>query len=190
MPPAANQPDVSGLGLLNSYAIVFIVAFIVTLLVTPLVRQIALRANVTDRPDADRKIHKYPVAYLGGMAVFAGLIAAIAVSYFVVDGVADSYLGVPFAVILGTHFVIDRWRLARYVVWAKNWMAPWPREVVKVGDLPVGQLPNRMRPNPPFSLCQATGYPPSTPDWMAVWLMIIADNTAHIILNGLALHYL
>ena len=101
MPPAANQPDVSGLGLLNSYAIVFVVAFVVTLLVTPLVRQIALRANVTDRPDADRKIHKYPVAYLGGMAVFAGLIAAIAVSYFVVDGVADSYLGVPFAVILG-----------------------------------------------------------------------------------------
>jgi len=51
MPPAASQPDsvgVSGLGLLNSYAIVFVVAFIVTLLVTPLVRQIALRANVTD----------------------------------------------------------------------------------------------------------------------------------------------
>jgi len=104
MPPAASQPDplaVSGLGLLNSYAIVFIVAFIVTLLMTPLVRQIALRANIIDRPDADRKIHKYPVAYLGGMAVFAGLIAAITVSYFVVDGVADSYLGVPFAVLLG-----------------------------------------------------------------------------------------
>ncbi len=104
MPPAESQPDplaVSGLGLLNTYAIVFIVAFVVTLLVTPLVRQIALRANVTDRPDDDRKIHRYPVAYLGGMAVFAGLIAAITVSYFVMDGVAGSYLGVPFAVVLG-----------------------------------------------------------------------------------------
>ncbi len=104
MPPAASQPDplaVSGLGLLNSYAVVFIVAFVVTLLVTPLVRQIALRANVTDRPDADRKIHKYPVAYLGGMAVFFGLIVAIGCSYFVVGGVADSYKGVPLAVVLG-----------------------------------------------------------------------------------------
>ena len=104
MPPAASQPDplaVSSLGLLNSYAIVFVVAFVVTLLVTPLVRQIALRANVTDRPDADRKIHKYPVAYLGGMAVFFGLIAAIVVSYFVVDGAADSYRGVPLAVLFG-----------------------------------------------------------------------------------------
>ncbi len=104
MPPAESQPDplaVSSLGLLNSYAIVFVVAFIVTLLVTPLIRQIALRANVTDQPDADRKIHRYPVAYLGGMAVFAGLIAAIGCSYFIVDGVADSYRGVPFAVLLG-----------------------------------------------------------------------------------------
>ena len=104
MPPEAGQPDqlaVSSLGLLNSYAIVFIVAFVVTLLVTPLVRHIALRANVTDWPDADRKIHKYPVAYLGGIAVFFGLIAAIGCSYFVVDGVADSYQGVPFAVVLG-----------------------------------------------------------------------------------------
>ena len=25
-------------------------------------------------------------------------------------------------VIIGSHFVIDRWRLARYVVWAKNWL--------------------------------------------------------------------
>ena len=100
MPPDPSQLDpleVSSLGLLNSYAIVFIVAFVVALLVTPLVRQIALRADVTDRPDADRKIHKYPVAYLGGMAVFCGLIAAIAVSYFV----ADAYRGVPFAVVLG-----------------------------------------------------------------------------------------
>ena len=75
MPPTEIQPDplaVSGLGLLNSYAIVFIAAFVVTLLMTPLVRQIALRASVTDQPDADRKTHKYPVAYLGGMAVFFG----------------------------------------------------------------------------------------------------------------------
>jgi hypothetical protein len=76
------------------------------------------------------------------------------------------------AVIGGTHFVIDRWRLARYVVWAKNFFAPkgfWP---------------------PPWKDCTGTGYPPDRPAWLAVWLLIIADNTMHLVLNGLALRFL
>ena len=28
------------------------------------------------------------------------------------------------AMIVSTHFVIDRWRLARYLIWAKNWIGP------------------------------------------------------------------
>lgn len=72
------------------------------------------------------------------------------------------------AVIIGTHFVIDRFRLARYVVWAKNWMGP----------------------NRPWSECTATGYPPDRPTWMTVWLLIIADNMLHVLCNGLALRYL
>jgi hypothetical protein len=97
---------------------------------------------------------------------------------------------VAFAVIFGTHFVIDRWRLARYVVWAKNWLGPWRREVVKMGDAPVGRLPNRISPMPPFSKCASTGYPPGTPDWLAVWLLIIADNVMHVLINGAALRWL
>lgn len=31
---------------------------------------------------------------------------------------------IAFAIILGTHFLIDRFRLAKYVVWAKNFIAP------------------------------------------------------------------
>lgn len=69
--------------------------------------------------------------------------------------------------IVATHFVIDRWRLARYVVWAKNWPA-----------------------TPPWRECAATGYPPDRPAWMSVWLLIIADNTLHVLCNGLALAYL
>ena len=87
--------------LLNSYAIVFATAFIVVLLSTPLVRLIALRGNVTDQPDDPRKLHKHPVPYLGGVAVFLGLIAAVAVSYVYMDGAAAHYRQVPFAVILG-----------------------------------------------------------------------------------------
>lgn len=76
------------------------------------------------------------------------------------------------AVIVGTHFVIDRWRLARYVVWAKNWIAPLSA-----------------RPAP-WAECQGTGYNPDRPPWMAVWLLIIADNTLHVLINGAALRWL
>lgn len=77
-------------------------------------------------------------------------------------------MAVPWLVILGTHFLIDRFRLARYVVWAKNWLGP----------------------NRPWSECVATGYPADRPAWLAVWLLIIADNVLHVIINGLALRYL
>lgn len=72
-------------------------------------------------------------------------------------------------VICTTHFVIDRWRLARYVCWAKN--LPWP-----------GRRP--------WSECAATGYPTTTPPWLAVWLMIIVDNIMHVAINGAALRWL
>ncbi|EME69464.1 hypothetical protein H261_13384 [Paramagnetospirillum caucaseum] len=70
------------------------------------------------------------------------------------------------AVIAGTHFIIDRWRLARYVVWVKN--LPWR----------------------PWAECSATGSHESRPLFLTVWLLIIVDNTMHIICNGLALRYL
>lgn len=73
--------------------------------------------------------------------------------------------------IVGSHFVIDRWRLARYIVWAKNLIGP-------------------VSAYRPWAECSATGYPPDRPPWMAVWLLIIADNTLHVLCNGLALAYL
>jgi hypothetical protein len=69
------------------------------------------------------------------------------------------------AVIGGTHFVIDRWRLAKHVCWAKNQFAP-------KADRP-GHTP--------------TGYSADKPAWMAVWLLIITDNTMHLLINRWAL---
>lgn len=69
------------------------------------------------------------------------------------------------AAIAGTHFLIDRFRLARYVVWAKNWIAPKGQD----------------------HELTATGYPADRPAWMSVWLLIIADNTLHVLLNRLIL---
>ena len=69
-----------------------------------------------------------------------------------------------------THFLIDRWRLARYVVWLKNFLAPrrfWYS----------------------WSECRGTGYHRDRPPWMAVWLLIAADNTLHVLCNGIAIAY-
>jgi hypothetical protein len=73
------------------------------------------------------------------------------------------------AVIFGTHFVIDRWRLARFVCWAKN----------AVGGS-----------YSPWSECTATGYHKDRPAWLAVWLMIITDNIMHVTINAAAIHWL
>lgn len=89
--------------------------------------------------------------------------------------------------IMGTHFVIDRWRLARYVVWIKNYLAPWPI-CPGCGPHCDGHL---VAPTPPWSEVKDTfGYPKDRPVWLAMWLMIIADNLMHVICNGIALTYL
>jgi Protein of unknown function (DUF3307) len=67
-----------------------------------------------------------------------------------------------------THLIIDRYRLARYVVWAKNFMAP-------VSDWK------------PWAECSGTGYHKDSPPWLSVWLMIAADNTLHLGINYLAI---
>lgn len=92
---------VGGVELLNSYAIVFVSAFVVTLLATPIVRMLALRHNVTDLPDNLRKAHARPIPHLGGIAVFLGLTAALAVSYLQGDAVASGFRPVPIAFVLG-----------------------------------------------------------------------------------------
>jgi Protein of unknown function (DUF3307) len=71
----------------------------------------------------------------------------------------------PLAVIGGTHFVIDRWRLAKHLTWAKNQIGPV--------DIRPGHT--------------ATGYPDTKPIWMSTWLLIIADNAVHMLINEWAL---
>lgn len=65
----------------NGYAAVLVGAFLVTLAVTPLMRRMAVSHGIVDRPNDPRKIHKMPIAYLGGAAVFLGVMAGIVVSY-------------------------------------------------------------------------------------------------------------
>ena len=86
-----------------------------------------------------------------------------------------------FTVILVTHFLIDRFRLARYVVWAKNVLLD--PGLFRFKDQ---EWIFRYR----WSNCSATGYPSDAPPWLAVWLLIAADNTLHLAINYAALRWL
>lgn len=74
-------------------------------------------------------------------------------------------------VIMGTHALIDRYRVARYLVWAKNQLAV---------------------PKYRYPLSEAAwhGYKSDKPEWLAGWLLIIADNTLHLLINYMALRWL
>lgn len=72
-------------------------------------------------------------------------------------------------VIWSTHFLIDRFRLARFVVFAKNHLGC---------------------PLPKWEDCKDTGYPSDRPAWLTVWLLIVADNVLHLTINYSALRWL
>jgi hypothetical protein len=104
---------------------------------------------------------------------------------------------VAFAVILVSHFIIDRYRIARFMVWVKNvilspvfwryissreWSGAWghantKRNIAEARELLWGN-------------CKDTGYPSQRPAWLAVWLLIAADNSLHIAINYVALRWL
>ena len=96
---AGTSDAVSIIELLNAFAPSFFVAFIVTLLITPLVRKLAIALGVIDQPGG-RKIHTQPIAYLGGLAVFLGIMAGVFSAAFV-EAPLDQYRAVPVSVIFG-----------------------------------------------------------------------------------------
>ena len=98
-PPEPHAYAISEL--LNCYLGVFIVGFVVTLVATPFVRKLAIAMDIIDRPNEARKEHKYPIAYLGGLAVFLGVFAAIAFSFMIVDGPGGELGPVPLSIIIG-----------------------------------------------------------------------------------------
>lgn len=72
-------------------------------------------------------------------------------------------------VVLLSHFLIDRFSLAKYVVYAKN----------RITD-----------PALSWKDASGTGYHKDVPAWLSVWLLIAADNTIHLACNFMALRYM
>lgn len=60
------------------YAVLMAVALAATLIATPIVRDLSLRASLVDRPGG-RKVHLKAVPRLGGVGIFAGFAASLAV---------------------------------------------------------------------------------------------------------------
>lgn len=76
---------------------------------------------------------------------------------------------IAFLTIFLTHAIIDRYRVVKYIIFARNRLHD---KTLRWED------------------CSATGYHKDKPIWLTVWLMIIADNTLHLTINYLAIAYL
>ncbi len=69
------------LEIFHGYMGVFVISFLVALIATPIMRRLAIANGIIDRPTVARKIHRLPVAYLGGVAVYLGILAGILFAY-------------------------------------------------------------------------------------------------------------
>lgn len=59
--------------------IAFAVAFVLSFVFTPMARRLAFKLDVLDYPKDERKLHKEPVPYLGGAAIYASTIICMLV---------------------------------------------------------------------------------------------------------------
>jgi UDP-GlcNAc:undecaprenyl-phosphate GlcNAc-1-phosphate transferase len=59
---------------MNEYYLVFFTAFVLSFFFTPVARQLAFKLGILDIPKDDRKVHKEPIPYLGGAAIYASAI--------------------------------------------------------------------------------------------------------------------
>jgi hypothetical protein len=103
-----------------------------------------------------------------------GSIRGVFAAYFhaIVYAIPFMFLGISrnaIIVICISHAIIDHYSLAKYLVFAKNWIN---------------------EPTLKWKDCSKTGYPNCTPDWLAVWLLIICDNIIHLIINYSAIRWL
>jgi UDP-GlcNAc:undecaprenyl-phosphate GlcNAc-1-phosphate transferase len=95
----SNAPveEYSRLSIFHGYTPVFVIAFLVTLCATPIMRRLAVANGIIDRPSVERKVHRMPIAYLGGVAVYLGLMS----------GILFSYLGIRFPSLMEVHRIPD-----------------------------------------------------------------------------------
>ncbi|NLX65002.1 MAG: undecaprenyl/decaprenyl-phosphate alpha-N-acetylglucosaminyl 1-phosphate transferase [Clostridiaceae bacterium] len=67
------------------HLVAFAVALIVAFFATPIVRKIAVNSGAVNIPNDNRRIHKRPMALMGGLAIIAGFVLAAAYSFATKD---------------------------------------------------------------------------------------------------------
>ena len=80
------------------------VSFIVCLVSVPLFRQLAIRTDFLDHP-ADHKQHAKSTPYLGGAAIFVGILAAVVVGH---DTLHSTIIGIAVAILFFTGLYDDK----------------------------------------------------------------------------------
>ena len=109
------------------YLLFFGLSLVLAALFTPVIRSLAHRYGFMDQPRPPRNLHAYPVAKLGGVAIFASL--AVATAIFWMSGGID-FLIVPekfiLAIILGALVLVVGGALDDKYNWPAKylWIAP------------------------------------------------------------------
>jgi len=95
---------------MTNYFIAFISAVIISFIMTPPARKLAIKVGALDVPKDARKIHKKPMPYFGGLAIYVSIIACMFVymphtrtnlftmagaTIIVLTGVVDDMYGMP-----------------------------------------------------------------------------------------------
>ena len=96
------------------YIITIIIALFVSFITTPLVKRMAFRLGAVDIPKDSRRMHKNPIALLGGLAIILGFLAAmlynLAIGTIVLDrSVIGLLAGIFILIICG--FLDDKYTL-------------------------------------------------------------------------------
>jgi len=89
-------------------------AFVVSLITTPIVRAVAYKTKIVDRPDDLLKPHSRPIAYMGGVSMCIGMLVGLAYYVAVSDDTSDSWARVMQAFSsgsMGTLLKNPLWRL-------------------------------------------------------------------------------
>jgi UDP-GlcNAc:undecaprenyl-phosphate GlcNAc-1-phosphate transferase len=77
---------------MKTYVLIFAAAFLISVVTTVIVRAVARRLGILDRPDRPRKVHTRPVPSLGGLAIYVAFFAPFAGFLFYQNAISDQLL--------------------------------------------------------------------------------------------------
>ncbi len=64
---------------MEGYIMPFLLALFISFLATPMVRKLAIKIGAVDEPKDDRRVHKEAMPFLGGIAIYAGVLISVLV---------------------------------------------------------------------------------------------------------------